>query len=240
MGSEMCIRDRWYEFDGERIWFVGRDYSGVAFVQRRNSLPVIMNDYDIACLTHLPDCTGWDWEPETFPQYYKAVQDAAFVRRDSPTQSVAVWRSGAEEFMPSPFDPKRYTQRLTEAEALALLGKPNQPAEDPEEWVIQDQVPARAGIDEFRWSCWQGYHFHVVQDHNIACGMKHGQGHEGSTLSVRCRRKDLPKPRCTVTVPKWLVVYSDGKVGVYETDSKPRVDSVHKEVHRVGETTYEI
>ena len=228
------VAGQWYVLDGERVWFVGRDYSGVAFVQRRNSLPEIMNDYDIPYLTHLPDCTGWDWQEETFPQYWTANHESiAFIRRDSLTRTVSVWRDGHEGAWLSEWDKveARSHTRLTETEALALLYKP-QPAEDPEEWVVQDRVPARVGIDEFRWSCWQGYHFHVVQDHNIACGMKHGHGHEGSTLSVRCRRKDLPaKPQPAkrkVSVPMWLVTNTEnGVFYILQQSTVPKYPESH-------------
>ena len=287
MSKVKPVAGQWYEFDGERIWFVGRDYSGVAFVQRRNSLPEIMNDYDIACLKHLPDCTGWDWvkpEPETFPQYWSAnSKTIAFFRRDSADRLVGVFKNGCERVEVNPWDTidADNRTRLTEAEALALLDpkpvadpdagcwhithdysnsdphhcrkpcvsgtlfcaehqedpKPK-PAEDPEEWVeITDPEHVLRACCEMT-AKGNGKHRGYVRCAEL--GNVGKRVAECPGFYFRCRRKDLPKPRCTVTVPKWLVVYSDGKVGVYETDSKPRVDSVHKEVHRVGETTYEI
>ncbi len=116
-----------------------------------------------------------------------------------------------------------------------------QPAEDPEEWVVQDLVPPRDGIDQVKWSDWTARDWMTASGHWDA---KHGESlasDKSVILSVRCRRKDLPakpKPKRTVTVPKWLVIH-DGEVDVYEHTSKPRGE-FGAEVHRVGETTYEI
>lgn len=45
-----------------------------------------------------------------------------------------------------------------------------QTAEDPDEWVIQDRVQVRVGVDEIHWSDWD----------------------VTAVLEVRCRRRDLP------------------------------------------------
>jgi hypothetical protein len=79
---------------------------------------------------------------------------------------------------------------LTEAEAMALL---NKPAEDPEEWVTQDRVPARVGIDYQRWSDWMDDEAIEVRSGFTSVGMMHGDTKQDEIrLELRCRRKDLP------------------------------------------------
>lgn len=73
-----------------------------------------------------------------------------------------------------------------------------QPAEDPDEWVIQDRVPVRPGVDQV---CWNEKRFDAkakfgfIETHSDSqsCGKMHGYRTGGMFLSVRCRRRDLPK-----------------------------------------------
>ena len=68
-----------------------------------------------------------------------------------------------------------------------------QPAEDPDEWVIQDKVPPRAHVDVVFWSHWKQGEEVVAQgtwEHPQVHGFTDCFGHQ---LSVRCRRRDLPK-----------------------------------------------
>ena len=67
-----------------------------------------------------------------------------------------------------------------------------QPAEDPDEWVIQDRVPPRVGVDEI---CWGSGDWHSDWHKTWSFGkMKHGEYPRfGGQLNVRCRRRDLPK-----------------------------------------------
>ena len=39
-------------------------------MQWKNGDFEIVEESDYEDIKHLPDCTGWDWQPETFPQYY--------------------------------------------------------------------------------------------------------------------------------------------------------------------------
>jgi hypothetical protein len=72
---------------------------------------------------------------------------------------------------------------------------------DPEEWVTQDRVPARSGVDMCWWQryassplpgmeeWWTPYDNDDVIDQHL----QHGAiGGSGWILNVRCRRKDLP------------------------------------------------
>ena len=232
------VAGQWYENLGTRQHCIAvSESAGECVMQWKNGDFEIVEESDYEDLKHLPDCTGWDWEQETFPQYWTANHESrAFIRRDSFTRTVSVWRDGHEGAWLSEWDKAeaRSRTRLTESEALALLDKP-QPAEDPEEWVVQDRVAPRDGIDQVKWSDWPTRNWMTASGH---WDVKHGESlltNKNVTLSVRCRRKDLPKPKRTITVPKWLC-RSWGNWQVLEC-SKP---IGFEEVHRVGETTYEI
>ena len=85
--------------------------------------------------------------------------------------------------------------------------------ESPDDWVTQDRVPERVGVDEWRFtyepyspSCW------VLSGNGQASYGKHGDKVGVCRLEVRCRRKDLPvveeaeKPK-VATVTVYEVVY---------------------------------
>lgn len=130
----------WWELEGEgRVYVSGYDNEGDPVYVRGGGARA-----DMMCMsqfldggTHLPECTGWNWEP---PQ---------------PAQ------------------------------------------EDPEEWVVQDRVPARAEID-FGW--WDNcivkpttYRGWGVCKQSEAFGQRHGwKASSNRILNVFCRRKDLP------------------------------------------------
>lgn len=62
-----------------------------------------------------------------------------------------------------------------------------------EDFVIQDQVPARKGIDERRFLYESEHYIGVWQAvGNYSRGMMHGEMVEGDRVEIRCRRKDLP------------------------------------------------
>ena len=83
------------------------------------------------------------------------------------------------------------------------------PVESPEDWVTQDRCAVRCGSDEVRWSKWEPdewsgpLRFWPLQE-------IHGyvDPDDGSTLSIRCRRKDLPvEPLTPVETPDDWVEY---------------------------------
>jgi len=84
------------------------------------------NDSDL--VEHLPDCTGFDWVPETFPKYYGAWNDTyAYCRRDSAQTYCLIRHEGVIE---GPFTWDTYSNQrrieITEAEAYSRV-KPPEP-----------------------------------------------------------------------------------------------------------------
>ena len=158
-----------------------------------------------------PECDSFDWQPETFPQYWtwqpetfpqywttldSSASNTAFVKRYDSVRWHTVRRDGSESIdlgLSSDWNPDGRKQ-ITEAEALALLDQFEQ-AESPDDWVTQDRVPVRIGTDEFAWF-WHDKQ--TLGPWRIASGAldwdnhRHGQSGINATLHLRCRRKDLP------------------------------------------------
>lgn len=78
---------------------------------------------------HLPDCTGWDWEPETFPQYWTANNNNnAYLKRIDEHHFIAARKDGTFGDLCFWTQAKTLLHvKITEAEALALLDKPEPP-----------------------------------------------------------------------------------------------------------------
>lgn len=75
----------------------------------------------------------------------------------------------------------------------ALLEAEHDDRQDPEEWVVQDRVAPRKGLDEVHWSDWPGdLWVGAIVDWEKHKRHGHFSRATDSTLSVRCRRKDLP------------------------------------------------
>lgn len=157
---------------------------------------------------------------ESWPKYYRGKNWAktdAFVRFDGPgpDQSVMVLSDGRQvggqpfKFADVPDSVARHSwYELTEQEAKALV-------ESPDDWVIQDRVPFRSGIDESRWvftglgpSQWKN--FSVTSNPSRVYGVDSS----GDLYEIRCRRKDLPPlpptappadiPPTTIPVRLWV------------------------------------
>ena len=239
------VAGQWYEWQGSRVYCVGQDSHGHTIVNHECGTLNILRGKLIEELTHLPDCTGWDWEPETFPQYWTTLEtggQAAFIKLISESQWVCVRKDGSETQRNSYVLREmllRDRTRLTEAEALALLDKPQQPAEDAEEWVeITDPEHV---LRECDW-------LNVIVDNcpfteagwtqcNSTVGSKVAQGYG---CVFRCRRKDLPaKKRRTVTVPKWIITCKrNGQRTIKHQDNVTGYAADIYTVERIGETTY--
>jgi len=144
---------------------------------------------------HLPDCDSFDWQPVRYPRYFETRDREyyAYLRQDSATDCVLVQRDGTD------YEGTEVTladrAELTEAEAMSRLVPPK-PVESPDDWVTQDLVPARPGIDE------RAYQYEG--DSSVLCGWadaaniawpgmpRHGTVRGPATVHLRCRRKDLP------------------------------------------------
>lgn len=90
------------------------------------------------------------------------------------------------------------------------LVEPAAPVESPDDWVTQDRVPARIGVDQECWSNWRPGAWSTVSLGQACYGrkMRHGEvDYMEDKLSLRCRRKDLPpvSPKTrTVVLKEWL------------------------------------
>ena len=116
----------------------------------------------------------------------------------------------------------------------------NELHECPMDWVTQDRVPPRNGIDQVRWS-------NFLKDRWISpCGPWgypeiHGfhDKEDGTVLSVRCRRKDLPVAQPAVKrVPVRLWVHraflNDDRYNVFTKISPPQSAELYREIHSDG------
>ena len=172
---------------------------------------------------HEPDCTGWDWKPETFPQYWSTPsKHYAYLIRINAKRCCLVDKKGnqlADQPWYDKTDRAGRTQ-ITKEEAFALLDPPT-PVESPDDWVEiththPDHVP-RVGIDWFTtrdnpldsslWVKQESYHTKKT----VAMFLKESKGRH------KCRRKDLPpitppKPAMrTVTLNQWIVWDDEGE-----------------------------
>jgi hypothetical protein len=99
--SEKYTRDGGYHFDGLQS---GRDL-----------------------IEHLPECTGWDWQPVKYPRYFETHnrEDYAFLRQDSATDFVLVRYNGTGDEVTVVTLANR--AGLTEAEAMSRIVPPTPP-----------------------------------------------------------------------------------------------------------------
>ena len=191
-----------WEWAGERLRIIGTRNDGrIVGENQAGGLEMSCHIFD---MTHLPDCDSFDWQPETFPQWYACGNSigwgiTAYVVRDTANTYFCVEtngnevRSNAYVFEQGLVNSGHWKQ-VTQAEAEARVKKP-EPVESPDDWVTQDRVPARVGIDSEHWSNWGVYEWHVIGPKQISAQRKmmHGNVDEQEdTLSLRCRRRDLP------------------------------------------------
>lgn len=192
----------WWEKENVRVQVVGSKRNGVIVGEHEcGSICMFVSYHD---WQHLPDCTGFDWQPETFPQWYvkddrKPFADCDHIVRTSKTEMCGInacdgTETGTAKWGEYQADLVAAGQwiQITKEEAESRIEKP-QPVESPDDWVVQDRVPRRIGIDQFRWifssgeSEWRDerYYEHAVYTH----GEVDSSGHR---FELRCRRKDLP------------------------------------------------
>jgi hypothetical protein len=187
--------------------------------------------------THLPDCTGFDWQPETFPQYYINVKwgfcDAAYVVRDTKTTYYGVQENGERHPATLEWDAVNDQlvvqldwKQVTQAEAESRVKKP-EPVESPDDWVTQDRVPARPGIDQRAYL--RATDTEVDADGWMdAAAMQwsqmpiHGHRVNGFTIQVRCRRRDLPPIPQKTPKPNYVRLWTHRTSGTVCTATDER------------------
>jgi hypothetical protein len=219
MKREEAVAGRWIQsnLSDSRRRLVGETLSGDIVVELPSGATALFKPEWLHQWDLLPaECDSFDWQPETFPQWYASRQrpEVAFIKRTSKDSCLAVLRDG-HECKPREWEPQdKERKQITEAEALALLDKPF-PVESPDDWVTQDRVPVRVGADEVAWF-WHDKQ--KLGPWNISKGMwdnsQHGNKYTNATLHVRCRRKCLPplpepepvKPGMRkVVLTEWLI-----------------------------------
>ena len=110
--------------------------------------------------------------------------------------------------------------------------------ESPEDWVVQDRVPARARIDRGHF----GGSFKSPEDMwgFVAGSMGIGEMHGTNDLVVYCRRKDLPEPKAetrTVVIIRWLCWNEVGKARLIHAEKPP---NGYKHCENRGEEKFEV
>lgn len=88
------------------------------------------------------------------------------------------------------------------------------PVESPDDWVTQDRVPARPGIDERAWQHGECTSAMEWKDSSVLGWEQkpmHGHIIEKSILHLRCRRKDLPPLPFAAPEPPWQTIEICGK-----------------------------
>ena len=119
-----------------------------------------------------------------------------------------------------------------------------EPVESPEDWVTQDRVPARPGID-------QRAYLHAMDsevdpdgwmDAKEMCWNQmpmHGHRVNGMTIQLRCRRKDLPPLPPETPNREYAYLWSSWKNGrVYMTDISGSFDPKDRELKHDGTGFY--
>jgi len=140
----------WWTCKGTRVRIVGL-HSGGDYVCE-------LNDGSLSLLSigewwhYLPDCTGWDWQPEVYPQYWTTLyvaSDVAYVVRENGGEFggwYCVMETGKSlrKLMSCTWSSEGRTQ-ITKEEAQALV----KPQESPDDW--QPEVWPKYYLGE-RWS----------------------------------------------------------------------------------------
>lgn len=129
----------WLCDDGEgpnfRIYAIGKNSKGQVLFEDSQGNIEIVQEHGWHNWHHEPACTGWTWEPETFPQYVKTLSPEfyAYIRIDSAKMSDAVFVrcDGTEEEFDcrneSMWLEMRRRDRLTREQAEALVQPPAEP-----------------------------------------------------------------------------------------------------------------
>jgi hypothetical protein len=114
----------WWEYNGVRIHIVGITTKGLLSCEYKDGTMSVLRQGDH--WKHLPDCNSFEWQPETFPQYYqpsfRSIDRAAFIRRDSPSCVVTVRKDGSEVLWSSDWAEESDGQKeITKSDAISRL-----------------------------------------------------------------------------------------------------------------------
>jgi hypothetical protein len=178
--KKLPLAGEWWQSkeDADRVYICGFDHQGDPVYSHGEGAYVdaIEMNYFLDGYEHLPDCTGWDWEPEppeTFPKWYITTSGSVF-RRDSDTESVYFAEDG--EIQPQNSGTSRLIKNetrtfreVTEAEAKALLPQPKPPVARVTMLRIMIQEPdgewyqiVRSSIPEWRSDRW-----HIIESFEV-------------------------------------------------------------------------
>lgn len=206
MSDKKPLAGEWWEKEGVRLLVVGTKQIGITVGEHEcGSIDLFHHQHD---WQHLPDCTGWDWQPETFPQWYVCGNSigwgfTAYVVRDTATTYFCVEESGRESRNAAyqweqGLVTSGHWKQVTQAEAESRIKKP-EPVQSPDDWVTQDVVPFRPNLDQRRWVTVTGgvaCDWEFVDEITTAQPVVHGALNKCSNrLEIRCRRKHLPQPK---------------------------------------------
>ncbi len=131
---------------GDMMFIAGRDVKERTIYQDCSGFIAIVYDDNSFWdgYHHEPACTGWDWKPEVFPQWYQRIDETGetgdfFVnKRVDATKTVRVYPDGREVVWDYPWEECPYVNQyvqITEAEAMEMLE-----ANGPEPAVVEDWV----------------------------------------------------------------------------------------------------
>lgn len=109
----------------DRAYFIGRDPDGVMVWQCEGDI-IEVGNLDWSDWQHIPGCTGWEWEPETWPKYYVLDpttvspydKDIVYARFDGARKGETFCCDGSSHCWTVLFDPQGWVE-VTEAEAKA-------------------------------------------------------------------------------------------------------------------------
>ena len=101
MSEETKIQPgQWWEKPGTRVFVVGLSLDGRIVAEREYGTIALLARGELYQdgWKHLPDCTGWDWQPEVYPQYWTtpdlSTSPVAYVLRTAEDTFFHVYADG--------------------------------------------------------------------------------------------------------------------------------------------------
>lgn len=102
-----------------RVFFCGKDSKNRLIFEDADGNTEVDHGVDWTGWHHEPACTGWDWVPEVFPQWYsykngpfESNNDPYLVRVDSAVKQSFVHRSGKVDNVTYPYKPKELVENV--------------------------------------------------------------------------------------------------------------------------------